>query len=129
MMKEDPRVSKTQSWVCPMHPQELFKETQASKLGDALASPSPSTIISLSFSTLYFYHFMCYVLYLERLAFIFHLALLNLLFLVVHKKLDPSLPCLGEKHAPLPPKILIVFMLIFVECFVLFLADVMLSSF
>ena len=56
----------------PVHPQEIFKETQASKLGDApRASPSPSTIISSSFVALYFYHFMCYVLCLERLAFSF----------------------------------------------------------
>ena len=56
----------------PMHPQEIFKETQASKLGDApVASPSPSTIISSSFVPLYFNHFMCYVLCLERLVFSF----------------------------------------------------------
>ena len=56
----------------PMHPQEIFKKTQASKLGDAPhASPSPSTIISSSFVPLYSYHFMCYVLCLERLALSF----------------------------------------------------------
>src|ERR1043165_2438359 len=51
-----------------MQPQGILKETQASKLGYAPASPSSSTIISSSFSTLYFYHFMCYVLCLEHLA-------------------------------------------------------------
>ena len=72
MMKEDPGVSKAQAWGCPVHPQEISKETQASKLGDAPhASPSPSTIISSSFSMLYFYHFICYVLCLERLALYF----------------------------------------------------------
>ena len=51
----------------PMHPQEIFKETQASKLGDARSI----NIISSSFVPLYFNHFMCYVLCLERLAFNF----------------------------------------------------------
>ena len=56
----------------PVHPQEIFKKTQASKLGDApRASPSPSTIISSSFVPLYFNHFMHYVLCLEGLALSF----------------------------------------------------------
>ena len=38
-MKEDPGVSKDQAWGCPMHPQEIFKETQASKLRDAPCIP------------------------------------------------------------------------------------------
>ena len=56
----------------PVHPQEIFKETQESKLGDApRASPSPSTLsVRLSFHYI-FNHFMCYVLCLERLAFSF----------------------------------------------------------
>src|ERR1041385_6589756 len=43
---------------------------------------------------------MHYVLCLERLAlrfFLFSLALL-----AVHKELEPSFLCVGEKHAPLP---------------------------
>ena len=120
VMKDDSGVSKAQAWGCPMHPQEIFKVTQASKLGDALVSPSPSTINISSFSTLYFYHFMCYVLYLERLAFTFQFPLLRLLLLVVHRKLDPSLPCLREKHTPLSPRILIVGMHILVECSLFF---------
>ena len=55
----------------PVHPQEIFKETQASKLGDAPVHPFSINIISSSFVPLYFYHFMCYVLCLERLAFSF----------------------------------------------------------
>src|SRR3954463_14647653 len=100
--ERNPGVSNTQAWGCPMNPQEIFKETQESKLGDApSASPSPSTIISSSFSTLYFYHFICYVLYLERLAFTF---LVYLFLHAIHNKLDPILHCLGEKHAPLHPR-------------------------
>src|SRR3954470_22227037 len=39
MMKEDPGVSNAQAWGCPHAPQEIFKETQASKLGDAPCIP------------------------------------------------------------------------------------------
>ena len=72
MMKEDLGVSIAQAWGCARNPQEIFKETQASKLGDApRASTSSSTIISSSLVALYFYHFMRYVLFLERLALYF----------------------------------------------------------
>src|SRR3954464_13395361 len=90
MMKEDSGVSKAQAWGCPMQDQEIFKETQASKLGDAPASPSPSTINSSSFSTLYFYHFMCYVLYLERLVFIFEFVLINYFYLLFITSWTPA---------------------------------------
>src|SRR3954466_5968979 len=67
-----------------MHPKEIFKETQASKLGDApSASPSPSTIISSSFAPLYFYHFMHYVLCLERLALSYLFSFLELCLLFI----------------------------------------------
>ena len=39
MMKEDLGVSKAQAWGCARNPQEIFKETQASKLGDAPVHP------------------------------------------------------------------------------------------
>src|SRR3954463_9976846 len=103
--ERNPGVSNTQAWGCPMNPQEIFKETQESKLGDApSASPSPSTIISSSFSTLYFYQFICYVICIQRLAFIFQFSLLRLSFFSVHNKFDPSLQYLRDKHAPLPPR-------------------------
>src|SRR3954463_8332123 len=82
MMKEDPVVSNAQAWGCPC------------------ASPSPSTIISSSFVSLYFYHFMRYVLCLERLTVRFYF-LFSLALLVVNNKLDPFLLCVGEKHAAL----------------------------
>src|SRR4051812_31795160 len=63
----------------PVHPQEIFKETQASKLGDAPCIPFSINIISSSFVPLYFYHFMCYVLCLERLDFSFPFSFLQLL--------------------------------------------------
>ena len=39
MMKEDSGVSNTQACGCPMAPQEIFKETQASKLRDDPVHP------------------------------------------------------------------------------------------
>src|SRR4051812_17078454 len=39
MMKEDLGVSKSQAWGCAWNPQEMFKETQASRLGDAPMHP------------------------------------------------------------------------------------------
>ena len=39
MMKEDPGVSSAQAWGCPHSPQGIFKDTQASKLGDAPVHP------------------------------------------------------------------------------------------
>src|ERR1041384_2574707 len=39
MMKEDLGVSKAQAWGCARNPQEIFKETQASKLGDTPCIP------------------------------------------------------------------------------------------
>src|SRR3954454_8638199 len=39
MMKEDLGVSKAQAWGCARHPQEISKETQASKLGDTPVHP------------------------------------------------------------------------------------------
>src|SRR5664279_5525764 len=39
MMKEDQEGIKAQAWGCPRHPKVLFKESQASKLGDAQGIP------------------------------------------------------------------------------------------
>src|SRR5664279_2375361 len=39
MMKEDQEGIKAQDWGCPRHPNEIFKESQASKLGDAQGIP------------------------------------------------------------------------------------------
>src|SRR3954470_5600425 len=84
----------------PMHPKKYSRRLKHLSLGCPHASPSPSTFISSSFSTLYFYHFMRYVLCLERLTLYF---LVCFLLLAVHTKLEPSLHCVGEKHAPLHP--------------------------
>src|SRR3954466_10260621 len=84
----------------PCTPKKYSRRLKRLSLGMPRASPSPSTIISSSFVSLYFYHFMRYVLCLERLALRFYF-LFSLAFLAVHNKLDPVLLCVGEKHAPL----------------------------
>src|SRR3954462_15317876 len=99
MMKEESGVSSAQAWGCPhAPPRNIQGDSSVYAWGCPRASPSPSTIISSSFSMLYFYHFICYVLNLERLSLSF---LVCLVLLAIHNKLDPSLHCLGEKHAPL----------------------------
>ena len=116
MMKEDSRVPKAQAQGCPWHPQEIFKETQASKLGDAPVDPLLHQQSSVRPSPRYIFitsYVMCYVLCLERLAFTFQFALFSLVLFPVNNKLDPSMPCLGEKHTPLLPRMLIVSLLSF----------------
>ena len=76
-------------WFIPAY----FKKTQASKLGDSQGIPSLSTTYQVPLVKLYFYSVTSYVLYLERL-FVF-------IFVFVWIKSDPSIPCLGERHAPL----------------------------
>src|SRR4051812_2882885 len=117
MMQGDPGVPKAQAWGCPRHPQEIFKETQVSKLGYAPVHP----LLHQQSSVRPFLHYifinsyvMCYAW--SILHFTFQFALLSLVLFAVHNKLDPSIPCLGEKHAPLLPRILIVFLFIFIEC-------------
>ena len=98
MMKEDLGVSKSQAWGCARNPQEIFKETQASKLGDApmhpllhqrsLVRPSPHYIFITSYV-------MCYT------WSVLHLLFSLFYFACFHNKLKPSLHCLGEKHTPL----------------------------
>ena len=50
MMKEDQGVPKPKIGDAPLHRQEIFKKTQASKLGDApvASPPSSKTIKSIS---------------------------------------------------------------------------------
>src|ERR1041385_3006491 len=97
MMKEDPGVSNAQAWGCPHASSiNIQGDLRVEVRGCPRASPSPSTIISLSFVSLYFYHFMHYVLCLERLALRFYFWF-SLALLAVHNKLDPVLLCVGEK--------------------------------
>src|ERR1041385_8788723 len=99
MMKEDPGVSKAQAWGCPHAPQEIFKETQASKLGDAPVNPLLHQQSSVRPSPHYIFinsYVMGYAW--SVLHLLFSLLCLVLVFFA-YNKLDPSIPCLGEKHA------------------------------
>src|ERR1041385_5091926 len=83
-----------------MHPQEIFKETQASKLGDAPVHPLLHQQSSVCPSSHYIFItscIMCYAWSVSLIGFIF----INLSLISVHNKLDTGLLCVGEKHAPL----------------------------
>src|SRR3954469_16409748 len=76
--------------------------------------PSPSTIISSSLVALYFYHFMRYVLFLERLALRFCFQFSLALFAVVTIYIPAYLLFfVGEIHAPLELELLIGFACLF----------------
>ena len=48
-------------------------------------------------------HMLCAMLGASR-SLLFSLICLVLVLFAVNNKLDPSIPCLGEKHAPLHPR-------------------------
>ena len=50
MIIEDQGVPKPKLGYDPLHPQEIFKKTQESKLGDAHVASPPSSTIIRSFS-------------------------------------------------------------------------------
>src|SRR4051812_33530457 len=100
MMKEDQGVPKAYAWVCPWHPQQIIKETQASKLGDAPCIPFFINNYQFVLPTSIFLllHMSCALLGASS-SLVFNLFIFVLF--VVHNKLGPSMICLGEKHAPL----------------------------
>ena len=61
--------TKAKAWGCPHGTPWIIKKTQASKLGDSQGIPSSSS------TTIRFYHFTYYVLFLER-----HFILLSVCF-------------------------------------------------
>src|SRR3954471_209309 len=83
MMPWDEEWKKSQAWGCPPDTPMNIQEVQASKLGDARGTPSsPIKSTRSFFSALYFYCFMHYVLFLERLYFC-------CVFFLFSIKLDP----------------------------------------
>jgi hypothetical protein len=67
-----------------------IQEVQVSKLGDAQGTLfSINKNIRSSFKTLYFYCFICYVLFLEHLYFCFQLSFV--LFAVINGWITPCL--------------------------------------
>src|ERR1041385_1031100 len=101
-MEDDERrfrsVKRSSLGMPPCIPNKYSTKLKRLSLGCPRASPSSSTIISSSFVSLYFYHFMRYVLCLERLSLYF---LVFFSFFSVHNKFEPSFICVGEKHTPL----------------------------
>src|SRR3954463_9620512 len=63
MMKEDSGVSNAQAWGCPHAPQEIFKETQASKIGDAPMHPLLHQKLSVRLSFHYIFISSCVMCY------------------------------------------------------------------
>src|SRR3954464_11974060 len=108
MMKEDLGMSKAQACGCPCAPPiNIQGDSSVQAWGCPLAFPSSSTIISSSLVSLYFYHFMRYVLCFERLT---HFFSRFFCFVCCSNKLDPSFFfCVGEIHAPLELELLIGF--------------------
>src|SRR4051812_30015872 len=110
--KEDPGVSKAKAWGCPRAPQQIFKETQASKLGDAPMHPLLHQQSSVRPSLHYIFITSCVVWYAWSLPLFTFLGLF--FFLCSSNKLDPSLLfCVGEIHAPLELELLIGFACLF----------------
>src|SRR5664279_1338101 len=97
-MREDQEGIKDQAWGCPRHPKEIFKESQASKLGDAQGIPffiNNYQVISIETIFLLLY-ILCAVLG-TSLCFVFNFCLCLLAGIYNHYTLHP---CLGERHAP-----------------------------
>ncbi len=67
-------MDKSSSLGMPMSPQEISKRYKRQSLGMPKASPLHQQSIRSSFYTLYFYCFICYVLFLERLYFCFQFS-------------------------------------------------------
>src|SRR4051812_11565390 len=110
-----------------MHPQDIFKENQTSKLGDSPMHPLLHQQLSVRLSLHYIFitsSVMCYAWSVSLLHFLVYFTLF-----AVHNKLDPTFFCVGEKHAPLKLEILIGFSCLFfaVSCSLSFLATCLFS--
>src|SRR3954467_3786119 len=99
MMKRFRSVKRSSLGMPPCNPKKYSRRLKRLSLGMPPCIPLSIDIISSSFVPLYFYHFMCYVLCLERLAFSF--LLVSLAF---HNESELSFLYVGEKHAPLLPR-------------------------
>src|SRR3954466_5006250 len=107
MLKEEPGVSNVQAWGCPHAPQEIYKETQASKIGDAPVHPLLHQQLSVCPSLHYIFITSCVMCYAWSVSLFTFLGIFSL-FAVVTSKI-PTLFCVGEKHAPLELELLIRF--------------------
>ena len=114
-MKEDPRLLNAQTWDAPMHPQEIFKETQAYKLGDAPVHPLLHQQLSVLPSPRYIFITSCVMCYSWSVSLFTLISLFC--FVCCSNKLYPSfLLCGRETHAPLKLEHLIGFACLFLSC-------------
>jgi hypothetical protein len=74
-------MDKSSSLGMPISPQEISKRYKHQSLGMPRGTPSSSTNIRLSFKTLYFYCFVFYAFFLERIYFCFQFSFI--LFAVI----------------------------------------------
>src|SRR4051812_46683337 len=88
-------------WDAPMQHKEIFKETQASKLGDAPMHPLLHQQLSVRLPFHYIFITSCVVCYAWSVSLLGFIFSFYLSLLAVHKKLEPNFICVGEKHAPL----------------------------
>src|SRR3954470_185735 len=97
-MKEDLGVSNSQAWGCPMHPQDIFKETQASKLGDAPVHPLLHQQLSVCPSFHYIFITSCVMCYAWSVSLFTFLSFFC--FACCCNKLDPNFSLCGRETHP-----------------------------
>src|SRR3954467_779156 len=110
-----------------MNPQEIFKETQASKLGDAPVHPLLHQQLSVRPSLHYIFITSCVMCYAWSVSLFTFLSFFA--FFAVVTSYTPSFFGVGEKHAPLKLEHLIGFACLFfaVSCSLPFLAAALFS--
>jgi hypothetical protein len=74
VMRWDKVWTKAQAWGCLCYPKKYPRHTSIKAWGCPWGTPSSSAKIRSSFNTLYFYCFIFYVFFLERLYFCFQLS-------------------------------------------------------
>jgi hypothetical protein len=95
MMRWDEEWTKAQAWGCPSHPKKYPIGTSVKAWGCPRGTPSSSAKIMSPFNTLYFYCFMHYAFFLERLYF---LLLVLFCFVCCDKWLDANKFLLEEMY-------------------------------
>jgi hypothetical protein len=74
VMRWDKVWTKAQAWGCPCHPNKYPRGTSVKAWRCPRGTPSSSAKIRSPFKALYFYCFMYYVFFLERLYFCFQFS-------------------------------------------------------
>src|SRR3954468_23077596 len=95
-------MEKSSSLGMPMSPQEIFNRYKRQILRLPKASPLHQLNTKSYFTMLYFYCFICYVLFLERLRFLFCFLFSFLIcFVLSNKWLDPIIFVLEKTRSVL----------------------------